>query len=76
MDGLPISMDIPLLKKKFDDAVSPFKGKEKRNIQKNGSFDSQMLIETVFTLIDVYESAFDVHTQQSCNTEKHSSSMC
>ena len=69
MDGLPISMDIPSLKKKFDDAVSPFKGKEKENIQKNGSFDRKMLIETVFALIDVCENAFDVQTQQSCNTE-------
>ena len=58
-------MDIPALKRKFDDAVSPFKGKDKKTVLKNGSFNRETLIETVFSLIDVCEGVFTAESKSN-----------
>lgn len=63
-------MDVPSLRKKFDDAVAPFKGKDKKTILKNSSFDRQTLTETVFSLMNVCDSLFDCKNTCSADTEK------
>ena len=47
------------LKVKYDDAMFPFKGKDKTVVLKNGSFDRKMLIDTVFALNTVCIALLD-----------------
>ena len=63
------------VKQKYEDAIFPFKGKDKNVLLKNGAFDRKMLIETVLALNAVCMTLFDTSDAPKLEVDKVSDSI-
>ena len=63
-------MDIDQIKCKLLDASHNFRGKTRESILKNSTYDRKMLIETIYSLIDIADKLLDSNNSENLKIEK------